>query len=105
MRAGRLDRTIVVERATSAVAADGTPTLTWSPVATLRAEVVEGGTTEFIREGGAGDETAIVFRTRWLDGITDADRVVYGGMVFGITEVKEIGRRRGLEIRCVARSA
>lgn len=44
----------------------------------------------------------IIFRIRWLDGITNADRIVYGGVNHNLKEVKEIGRRKGLELRCVA---
>ncbi len=100
MRAGRLDRTITVQRFTSTPDDYGTPVETWSDVATLRAEVVQASTSEFIR-AGAVDETVIVFRARFLDGITNADRVVHGGEAFDVKETREIGRRRGLEIRCV----
>jgi len=100
MRAGRLDRTITLQRLTSAPDDFGTPVETWTEVATLRAEVVQASTAEFIR-AGAVDETVIVFRTRYLAGITNADRVVHAGAPFDVKETKEIGRRRGLEIRCV----
>ena len=103
MRAGRLDRTITVQRFTSEPDDYGTPVETWSDVATLRAEVVQASTSEFIRTG-AVDETVMVFRTRFLSGLTDADRIAYDGRLFNVTETKEIGRRRGLELRCVARA-
>ncbi len=103
MRAGRLDRTITLQRFTSAPDDFGTPVETWSDVATLRAEIVQGSTAEFMR-GGAVDETVIVFRTRFLAGITNTDRVTFDGAVFDVKETKEIGRRRGLELRCVARA-
>lgn len=100
MRAGRLDRTITFQRLTSAPDDFGTPVETWTEVATLRAEVVQASTSEFIR-AGAVDETVIVFRIRYLAGISNADRVVHAGALFDVKEAKEIGRRRGLEIRCV----
>lgn len=104
MRAGRLDHRITVQRATHTVNDFGTPVLTWTDLATLRAQVVEGSTEEFFRDFGASEETALVFRTRFLGGITTADRVLHGGAPFDIKGTKEIGRRAGLEIRC-ARAA
>ena len=104
MRAGRLDRTITVQRFTSAPDDFGTPVESWSDVATLRAEIVQASTSEFFRDEAPRDDTSIVFRTRFLSGVTNADRIDYGGRLFDITETKEIGRRRGLELRCVARA-
>ena len=102
MRAGKLDREITVQRATSTIDEAGTPTLTWADVATVRAQIVQQSTEEFIRGFGASEETAIIFRLRWLDGITAADRITYDERIHNIKEVTEIGRRRGLELRCVA---
>jgi len=102
MRAGKLDRTIVVQRAT--VVGDdgyGNQILGWAPLATLRAQLVQSSTEEFIRDSGAAGEEAVVFRTRFLDGVSIADRVAYGGHTHNIVELKEIGRRRGLELRTV----
>lgn len=104
MRAGRLDRTITVQRVTSAVDDFGTPVESWSDIATLRAEIVQASTREFFKDDAPRDNATIVFRTRFLDGITNADRVAYDGRLFDITDTKEIGRRRGLELRCVARA-
>jgi SPP1 family predicted phage head-tail adaptor len=100
MRAGKLDRTIVIERSEETIDAYGTPASVWSLVAILRAEIVQASTEEFIRNG-AVDETAMVFRTRWLAGVTTADRITSEGVIFDVKETKELGRRRGLEIRCV----
>lgn len=102
MRAGKLDRTIRVERSSYVVDAYGNPAFTWTPLATMRAQAVEASTTEYIRSYGASSENLTVFRTRWLAGVTLADRVVADGTVFDIKDLKEIGRRRGLELRCVA---
>lgn len=101
MRAGRLDRTVTIQRFTTAPDDYGTPVETWSDVATLRAEIVQASTAEFFKDEAPRDDTTIIFRTRFLAGITNADRVSYDGRFFNITETKEIGRRHGLEIRCV----
>lgn len=100
MRAGRLDRVIVIQRYAASVNEYGTPSFTWSNLTALRAQIVQASTEEFIRAFGASDETLIIFRTRYHGGVTNADRVVFEGREFNIKDLKEIGRRRGLEIRC-----
>lgn len=100
MRAGKLDRTITIQRGTNIVNEYGSPAFTWANLATLRAQVVQSSTEEFI-ENGAEEKTVVIFRTRFLAGVTAADRVHYLGGDFNIRELKEIGRREGLEIRCV----
>lgn len=100
MRAGKLDRSIIIQRFTSEPNEYGTPVETWATVATLRAQIIQSSTEEFIR-GGAVDETVIIFRTRWLAGVTTADRIEYEDQAFNIKETKEIGRRKGLELRAV----
>ena len=89
MRSGDLDRTIQLQSATQVDDGYGNITETWTTKATMRAQLVS-------------DETLIIFRTRWIDGVTLADRTVYNGLIHNIKSVKEIGRRRGLEIRTVS---
>lgn len=101
MRAGNLDRTIIIQRVSNTVDDFGTPVETWSNLVTLRAQQVNTSTAEYIRGYGASDETVIIFRTWWREGITLADRIVYAGDNYNIKETKEIGRRNGLELRCV----
>ncbi|WP_145111377.1 phage head closure protein [Cereibacter sediminicola] len=102
MQAGKLSRVIEIHGATFAVDDFGSPLPTWTRKATLRAEIVTAEASEFIRGWGVSEETAIVFRTRFLDGITMSDRVSFDGQHFNIKGVAPIGRRRGLELRCVA---
>lgn len=102
MRAGKLDREISIETYTAGAPDDyGTVTEGWAPLATVRAQIIQSSTEEFIQAYGASDETVIIFRTRWLDGVTNASRITYEGQVFNIKEVKEIGRRKGLDLRAV----
>lgn len=102
MRAGKLDRKVDIERLTQAPDEYGVPQETWTNVATLRAQLVQASTEEFIRAHGASSESVVIFRTRFLTGVTVADRVIHDSQTFDIKEVKEIGRRRGLELRCLA---
>lgn len=102
MRAGKLDRTIVIERATNTVDAYGTPTMSWAAVATVRAQRIQSSTEEFMRNFGASTEAAIVFRIRHMDGIHPADRVKEGSATYDLKEIKELGRREGMDLRCTA---
>ena len=101
MKSGRLTEVIQIERSTNTINDAGTPTLTWARICTLRAEKVEQTTTEYIRNFGASDEEAVIFRARFFDGISNADRVVWNGDAFNIQSVAPIGRREGVELRCV----
>lgn len=103
MRAGQLDREITIQRSEHVVDEYGTPISTWTDLATVRAEIVQASTEEFIRGWGASDETVIIFRTRWLAGVMLADRIKCAPEAyFNLKEIKEIGRRKGLELRCTS---
>jgi SPP1 family predicted phage head-tail adaptor len=105
MRSGSMDRTIRIDAyIPDAVNDYGTVAPSWSAMATVRAQVIEANTEEFIRAFGASDETVIVFRTRFLADVTTSHRVHYRGANYDIKQVKEIGRRKGLELRAVATS-
>jgi SPP1 family predicted phage head-tail adaptor len=102
MRAGKMDTTITVQRFTSVIDEGGGSVQTWTDLATVRAQIIQASTEEFIRSYGASDDTIMIFRTRWIDDIKTADRVIHDGEAFNIKELKPIGRQRGLDIRAVA---
>jgi SPP1 family predicted phage head-tail adaptor len=102
MRGGKLDTTITVQRFTSVIDEGGGSVQTWTDLVTVRAQIIQASTEEFIRSYGASDDTIMIFRTRWIDDIRTADRVMYDGEAFNIKELKPIGRQRGLDIRAVA---
>lgn len=101
MRAGKMVHTIQVQRFTSLIDEYGTPDETWTSHKYLRAEIIERTATEFINAQGAGDKAVIIFRTRFVDDITNADRVQFESQDYNIKEISRIGRRTGLELRCV----
>ena len=101
MRAGKLDSQIAIQRSVSILDDYGVPALTWSNIAVVRAQVIKASTEEFIRGYGATEDNVVVFRIRWIADIIMADRVVHDGANFDIKELKQIGRRQGLEIRAV----
>ncbi|OCJ38031.1 phage head closure protein [Agrobacterium tumefaciens] len=99
MRAGKLDRSITIQSFTNTVNEYGTPIETWTDVATLRAQLIQSSTEEFLTNG-ASDTTSVIFRTRYFASVTTSSQIIYEGETFNVREVKEIGRRVGLELRC-----
>lgn len=98
MRAGALDRTIIIERAAYSVNEYGTEVAAWSTVATLRAERIANEALPRTEGAPSTDRTA-TFRMRFLAGLTFNDRMLFEGAPWTIRDIQEIGRRRGLEIK------
>lgn len=76
----------------------------WYGYAHVRAECVETRASDFLRAAGEGEQRLTVFRLRWRPDVSTNDRVTLDDTEFDIVEIIEIGRRRGLELRCRARS-
>jgi len=104
MRAGKLDRSITIQRQAETLTPSGSVAITWTNIATVRAEIVTQSASEFLTGFGEAENGTIVFRIRYVSGITTADRVSYNGSAYDLKEITEIGRRRGLELRAVATS-
>jgi SPP1 family predicted phage head-tail adaptor len=102
VRAGKLDKSISIERLVETLDEYGVPRAMWTPIATVRAQIVQASTEEFLRSAGQAAEAVIIFRVRFIEGVTPADRIVFDGRHVNVKELKEIGRRRGLEIRTVS---
>ncbi len=99
MRSGKLRYHIQIQKATTTVNEFGTPQSAWQTFASLRAEIVRQSTEEFMRNQGASDEETVVFRTRYVAGITNAERILFEGVAHNIREVVSDPMRRHLEIR------
>lgn len=103
MRAGKLQARIQIERLQELVSDNGMVRKLWLPVLTIRAEVKEATTEEFLLNQIVGDKNRAVFLIRYPSvPITTADRLSYAGRAWDIVGLSEIGRRRGLEIRAEA---
>lgn len=98
MEAGKLDREIVVERLITTLDEFGGEVTTWSPLATVPAEVNPISDGERFRAGQIGAQVTHRFRIRWGIGVKPTDRVLYDGLVFELHGVKEVGRREGQEL-------
>ena len=99
MRAGNLDRVVLIQNFTVQDDGAGNQIETWATEATVRAELLQASTQEFQRAWGSSSEPTYVFRIRWVDGLNLAKRIVHDGIIREIVELKEIGRRKGWEIR------
>ncbi len=95
MRAGKLDRVIVIERSTEQIDAAGVVKMVWTPLATLRAEIVTLSIEDKERAFGAATDSTFTFRTHWHNGVSLDDRVSYDGQHYTLQELVEIPRRRG----------
>jgi SPP1 family predicted phage head-tail adaptor len=101
VRAGQMDRVIILQRVSTSATDSGAVTETWNSVVTLRAQLMVTSLDELQAAMGNSTEIAVTFRTRWFHDVRLSDRLVYQGQFFNITQTKEIGRRRGLEIKAI----
>lgn len=100
MRAGKLNETIVLRSVTYQDDGFGGQEIVETDHATLRAQIIEESTEEFVRNYGIASERLRIFRTRWIDGVTLDMTVVHDGVSYNLKQIKPIGRRRGMELRC-----
>jgi SPP1 family predicted phage head-tail adaptor len=107
MRAGNLDRRITIQRKVVAQNDLGEEITTYADVATVWARKLENrGSERFTAQQVVG-EAVRTFQFRWsntVKEITDKHRIVFDGRNFDITDVREIGRREGIEVDCYARA-
>jgi SPP1 family predicted phage head-tail adaptor len=107
MRAGDLDRRIVLQRATFAPNGFNEPVATWSDLITVWGTVYQVTDVEQFRAQEIGAEATTRITIRYSSEVADlgpTDRVAFGGREYNITGVRELGRREWLEIRAVARA-
>lgn len=99
INAGKMDRRITVERQTETVKPSGDVVKAWAIVAVVWSEIIQQSATEFFTGFGEAETGSIIFRIRYMPGITTADRVSYNGNGYSLKEIKEIGRYEALELR------
>jgi SPP1 family predicted phage head-tail adaptor len=101
MRAGLMDRVLILQRVTTAATDSGAVSETWNNVVTLRAQLVSTAIDEINKAQGDTTNINVTFRTRWCHDVRLSDRLIFQDQLFNITQTKEIGRRRGLEIKAI----
>lgn len=107
MRAGNLDRRIVIERATVSHDQFNAPVEVWGTLATVWASKTDVKDGERMRADAVSSEITTRFRIRYSTTVADVspkDRVQFDGRIYDIVAVKEIGRREGIEITASARN-
>ena len=103
MQAGKLNRTITVQREEESVGATGAVTKQWANLLTVRAEVRERTADEIATGFGEAETETLVFVVRWCPSpITTGDRILYQGRSYDLRQIVEVGRRRGWKLRAVA---
>lgn len=107
MRAGQLDRRITIQRKSLTQSGSGEEVVTWTDVATVWAQKIENrGDERFAAKQYVGHAIR-TFRFRWSSTVSEIStqhRILFDGRAFDITDVREIGRREGIEIDCYAPS-
>ena len=107
MRAGALDRRIVLQRYMEARDEYNEPVMTWAPLATRWAAHTPRSDGERKRASETAATASSRFLIRWSPTVADVnpkDRLMFGGVVHQILHVKEVGRREGIEITTAARA-
>lgn len=101
MRAGTLDREIILVREEEIGRNEFNEPLYELTETSLWASVQQQSGKEYLAAGQVGAARQMVFRVRWIANVTVVNAIKYGGTEFNIQEVREIGRRRALELHCV----
>ena len=102
MKAGLLDRRVMLQRRTVVYDDYGGEIEAWAELATVPAQVIEQSGREFLAADQIQAEKRVLFRLRWIEGVTVLDRVSHDGRLHNIQDVKELGRREGVELATVA---
>ncbi len=103
IRAGDLDRRVTIQRCQRAqIAGSGETISVWSDIVTVAATVRQANGREFLAGSAIVGEQRAVFVVRFRADVSQLDRIAYGGRTFDIDDIREIGRREGLEIHAKA---
>ncbi|MDB5659559.1 MAG: phage head-tail adaptor, putative, family [Cypionkella sp.] len=102
MEAGKLDRIITVQRGVETVLPGRVPTIAWTNLLTVRAEVREQNADEIATGFGQAEAETLIFVVRWHPTpITTGDRILFQGRTYDLKAITEIGRRDGWKLRAV----
>ena len=98
-----MDRRIVIERATLTTNTYGERAESWGTLATVWAEISYkyGSGTESIQSDQILTKQPVSFIIRYsatTNGVNPTDRVSYGGDLYQIEAIQEIGRAEGLRV-------
>lgn len=97
MRAGNMDRVIIIETSTVTMNEYRVPVTSWSPLVTLRAQLLKNSTDNRDGQRTVTDAT-MTFRSYWHPSVTLECHVTFEGESYRITSIKELGRRAGMDL-------
>ena len=98
---GKMDRRVTLSHNTPTLDGAGVPQPTWTPYATMWAQLLTNTTKEAdLRAFGEETDIGRVWVMRWIDGLLLGDAVTYeiDGLQYRIVSIREIGRREALEV-------
>lgn len=98
MRAGRLDRRIIIEQNTPTLNSHGDEVDSWATLATVWAEFVPLRGAEKFQSEQTLAQADYRFRIRHRTDVTPKERIKLNGDIYDITAVLEIRRKQGTEI-------
>lgn len=107
MRAGKLDRRVTLERFTTTTDSYNEPVKSWATLAVRSASFEPVSDGERMRSSEVTATASARFQIRHSTVVADLnpkDRLIFDGVTYQILNVKEIGRREGIEISAVARA-
>lgn len=107
MDSRKLDRKIILQRATTVQDETGQEIQTWADLATVWASRRRASARETLAAAEVSAAITDVFECRWGSAWSDVsplDRLVFEGRAYDIASVDEIGRHEGLRIAAVARA-
>ena len=107
MDAGRLDRRIVLKRASSTLNGFNEPVYSWATLATVWAQMVPVNDGERMRAGETLADMQARFIIRWsakAATVDPRDRLTFNEREYDINGVKLIGRNEYIEITATARA-
>ena len=99
---GRLRHSVDIESPPSTEDATGAAYGAWTVYASsVAAEIISGGGSEQLGGDAFLAQSTYRITIRWIDGITTAMRINWGGRLFNIANTNDIeGRNRVLELTC-----
>ena len=99
IRAGQLDRVVTIQERVVTENSVGEDTYDWVDLATgVRAQVIQQSGREIFRAGSIQTAVDTLFVMRYRPDVSVSNRIVYNGKAYNLYSVRELGRRRGLEI-------
>lgn len=98
MRAGKMDRRIVIQQVSRSNNSSGAPVDSFSTWNTVWAEKIDERGEEFQGATRENAQTITKWRIRYISGLKSEMRISYNSQFYDIISIAELGRRDGWEI-------